>query len=44
MALKSIKVKLDLLIDIDILLMAEKVFEEENVTLFINLEKLITNT
>ena len=44
MALKSIKVKLDLLIDIVILLMAEKVFEEENVTLFINLEKLITNT
>ena len=43
-ALKKTKVKLDLLTDIDILLMAENVLEEEYLTLFINMQKLITNT
>ena len=37
-ALKKTKIKLDLLIDIDVLL------EEEYVTLFFDLQKLITNT
>ena len=37
-ALKKTKVKLDLLTDTDIL------SEEEYVTLFINMQKLITNT
>ena len=40
-ALKKTKVKLDFLTDINILLMVEKVLEEECVTLFINMEKLI---
>ena len=46
-ALKKTNVKLDLLTDIDVLLMVEKckkVLEEEYVTLFINMLKLITNT
>ena len=43
-ALKKTKVKLDLLTDIDMLLMVEKVSEEEYVTLFIDIQKLITNT
>ena len=37
-ALKKTKIKLDLLIDIDVLL------EEEYVTLFFDMQKLITNT
>ena len=40
---KKTKVKLDLLTDIDILSMVVKVSEEEYVTLFINMQKLITN-
>ena len=40
-ALKKTKVKLDLLTDIDMLLM---VLEEEYVTLFIDMQKLMTNT
>ena len=43
-ALKKSKVKLDLLTDIDLLLMVEKVLEEECVTLFTDMQKLITNT
>ena len=43
-ALKKAKVILDLLTDIDMLLMIEKVLEEKYVTLFINMQKLITNT
>ena len=43
-ALKETKVKLDLLTDIDMLLMVENVLEEEYVTLFIDMQKLITNT
>ena len=43
-AFKKSKVKLDLLTDVDMLLMVEKVLEEEYVTLFINIQKLITNT
>ena len=43
-ALKKDKVKLDFLTDIDMLLMVKKVLEKEYVTLFINMEKLITNT
>ena len=43
-ALKSTKVKLDLLTNIDMLLMVKKVLEEEYVTLFINMQKQITNT
>ena len=43
-ALKKTKVKLDLLTDTDILSMVVKVSEEEYVTLFINMQKLITNT
>ena len=43
-ALKKIKVKLDLLTDIDLLLMVEKGIKEEYVTLFNNMQKLITNT
>ena len=43
-ALKKTKVKLDLLTDIDMLLMVEKVSEEAYVTLFIDIQKLITNT
>ena len=43
-ALKTSKVKLDFLTDIDRLLMVEKVLEEEDITPFIDTEKLITNT
>ena len=43
-SLKNTKVKLDLLTDIDMLLMVENVVEEEYVTLFIDMQKLITNT
>ena len=43
-ALNKTRVKLDLLTDIDMLLMVEKVIEEEYVTLFIDMQKLITNT
>ena len=39
-ALKKIQVKLDLVTDIDMLLMVE---EEEYITLFIDIQKLITN-
>ena len=43
-ALKRTKVKLYLLTDIDILLMAEKVREDEYVALFIDMEKVMPNT
>ena len=43
-SLKKSKVKLDLLTDVDLLLMVEKVLEEECVTLFTDMQKLITNT
>ena len=44
-ALKNIKVKLDLLIDIDDVINGrKKVSKEQNVKLFINLQKLIKNT
>ena len=43
-ALKKTKVKLDLLTGIDMLLWQKKVLEEEYVTLFSNMQKLITNT
>ena len=42
--LEKTKVKLDLLTDIDMLLMVEKVSEEEYATLFINMQNLITST
>ena len=38
------KVKLDLLTDIDMLLMVEKILGEEYITLFTNIKNLITNT
>ena len=38
------KVKLDLLTDIDMLLMVERILEEEYITLFTNIKNLITNT
>ena len=41
--LKKPKVKWDLLTDIDMLLMAKKVWEVEHVTLFIDMWKLIMN-
>ena len=43
-ALKKSKVKLDLLTDIDLLLMVERGIEEEYVALFIDMQRLITNT
>ena len=43
-ALKKTKVKLFLLTDIDMLLMIKKVLEEEYVSLFTDMKKLITNT
>ena len=43
-ALKKAKVKLDLLTDIDLILGKKNVYEEEYVTLFIDMKKLITNT
>ena len=42
--LKKTKGKLDILTDIDMLLIVEKVLEQEYVTLFIDIQKLITNT
>ena len=42
-ALKKAKVKLDLLTDIDMVLMVEKLLEEEYVIPFIDTQKLITN-
>ena len=41
---KKTIVKLDLLTDMDMLLMVEKVLEEEYVTLFFDMQKLISNT
>ena len=41
--LKKAKVKLDLLTDIDMLLMVEKLLEEEYFTLFLDMQKVITN-
>ena len=38
------EVKWDLLADIDMLLMVEKGLEDDYVTLFINMQKLIRNT
>ena len=43
-ALKKTKVNLVLLTDIDVLLMVEKILEEEHVTSFVDIQKLITNT
>ena len=43
-SLKKTIVKLDLLTDMDMLLMVEKVLEEEYVTLFFDMQKLISNT
>ena len=43
-ALKNTEAKLDLIGDIDVLLMVEKGIKEEYVSLFINMQKLITNT
>ena len=42
-AFKKAKVKLDLLTDIDMVLMVEKLLEEEYVIPFIDTQKLITN-
>ena len=42
-ALKKAKVKLDLLTDIDMVLMVEKLLEEEYIIPFIDTQKLITN-
>ena len=39
-ALKKTKVKLDLLTDVDVLLMLEKILEKKYVTLFIDMQKL----
>ena len=41
--LKNDEVKLELLTDIDMLIMAEKVLEEEYVTQFIDMQKLKIN-
>ena len=43
-ALKKTKVKLELLTDIDVLAMVEKGIRQGYVTLFIDMQKLITNT
>ena len=43
-AFKKTKAKLDLLIDINMLLMIKKITDEEYFTLFINMKKLITTT
>ena len=43
-ALKKTKVKLDLLTDVDVLLMLEKILEKKYVTLFIDMQKLTKNT
>ena len=42
--LKNTKVKLDLLTDIDMLFMLQNISEEEYITIFINMQKPITNT
>ena len=42
--LNKTKVKLNLLTDIDMLLMVKKLLEDEYVTLFINMQKLLKNT
>ena len=42
-ALKKTEVKLELLTDIDMLLMVQKKLEEEYVTQFIDIQKLIKN-
>ena len=42
--LKKAKIKLNLLTDIDMLLMVEKLLEEEYFTLFLDMQKVITNT
>ena len=42
-ALKKAKVKLDLLTDINMVLMVEKLLEEEYIIPFIDTQKLITN-
>ena len=41
---KKAKVKLDLSTDINMLLTVKKKFEEEYVTVFVDMQKLITNT
>ena len=41
---KTTEVKIDLLINIDMLLMIKKVLEEKYVTLFINMQKQTTET
>ena len=41
---KKAKVKLDLSTDINMLLTVKKKFEEEYVTAFVDMQKLITNT
>ena len=43
-ALKRKKVKLDLLTNIDDFLWQKKILQEEYVNLYINMEKIITNT
>ena len=43
-AFKKTKAKLDLLIDINMLLMIKKITDKEYFTLFINMQKLITTT
>ena len=43
-ALKRKKVKLDLLTNIDVFLWQKKILQEEYVNLYINMEKIITNT
>ena len=43
-AIKQVKIKLDLVTDIDILLMVEKVLEVKFVMLFLGILELITNT
>ena len=42
--LKKAKIKLNLLTDTDMLLMVEKLLEEEYFTLFLDMQKVITNT
>ena len=41
---KQTKVKLDHLTDINMLLMVNNVLEKEYVTLFVDIQKLVTNT
>ena len=42
--LKKAKIKLNLLTDTDMLLMVEKLLEEEYFTLFLDMQKVIINT